>query len=398
MEQTFRSGFEKQAGFGFAAGLHVLQNLAFKRGLKHTGVTQHLAKGFSNAAQGKGISKARGFLEGVSSAAIPEYNISSKFLRGIGEKMNKSLLESGVEELTKRDLVLVRHLTRGNFTKLVGDNMTKSPQAQKILKAFQQNTGMNVSMMLNHDPAKAKRIARTLEGTWRSSSSDIQKRVLADVTTPIKGAKGLKGSIKIKPTKGDTTSGTELAGAAMGNLGLAIADPITAGVNMGKTLLSNPKSRKFLEKSKLSRKLLGKTEDALVLSPTKAAYTAGEKGKKLNKAKNMARALLLNAGTTDIGNFAHNAGRMNRQAQRMSGMSSVIGSPEARAIGQGLAKTHLPQLRANYQAQRSMQQFGKTTQAPSGTLPFNNTPLPPRGLHSSKRIKKFQESKGRKAA
>ena len=104
--------------------------------------------------------------------------------------------------------------------------------------------------------------------------------------------------------------GWELAGNAVGSAGLSVVDPITGAMNASKALITNPISRKALQKSPALSKALEKTDRKFFADPLQDAHDLGARGRRPSGVQNAVSIYGLNALTGQVANTANIAGNV----------------------------------------------------------------------------------------
>jgi hypothetical protein len=294
---------KKEAGLGLGALLHVGQNAYLKRLLGSKKGSDAFTKAFFDAVAGKPQTKRQAFAKGLKSGLVPEVGALEGLASDMGKKVNKQLASQGIQGLDKRQLLLARKLSRGEFD-TIPKKLIQSPESYAVLGVFNKAFGTKIRPkdLMNND------VAKKLTNTWQGSESQLQKNFIGNILSDTK-----KIPKKIVKNRSDIgLAKARYAGEALTNAGLAAVDPITGGINMAKATLTNPFTRKAIEKVKPAKKVLETADQKLLHAPIRKGYERGQAGKTLSKAKDFAQTYGLNAVTSDASKLTENIGRLKR--------------------------------------------------------------------------------------
>lgn len=267
---------EKQAAFGIAALAHLAQNQVMKKALKSKRFGESVGKSFTGGLLGRTPSKVKEFFGHAASAAtVPEMGILKSHAQDLGHELRHVLQSQGIKSMGRKDLEAIQHLLQGNVELAQKLSPQVSGLAQGVIAKSKLYTGVA--------PEAIKQLANDPN---HPLISNIGKNL---VQIP----KNMADSV-ILPTKVAPATGTQLAGSAVGSTALGMVDPITGAMNLGKYVMSNPKSRSLLQKTPGLRQALQKSEDVMVKNPVNKAFQKGQQGKDLGKGYKFIRREVVN--------------------------------------------------------------------------------------------------------
>jgi hypothetical protein len=293
--------------------VHVAQNVGASKLLKSKFGRKYLTRAFSNSLQGKTPSVARAATEGfLGGALIPEASIITNEVRNMAGSLRKLLIANGASRLKGRNALLLRKLTEGNFSALSNPKLLSDPKALNVINAFSSKFRIPLKAMLKHPDAK--RLLLKAEKKWKKSPSALQKNILPFVTrnpegkisTKFRGINLGNKNIHNSPVRPKA----ELVGSSIGSLGLSIFDPITAGMNQSKILLSNDASRKVLSSNRFAKKILHGIDESFINHPLKKSFKDGFARKHVSRFANFTDKYIVNSAVNDAKNMSRNLGEV----------------------------------------------------------------------------------------
>lgn len=283
---------------GILSGLHVGQNAAVRRAFRQPSVHKRLLDAFKRG--GTSGSKTQGF----TGAALPELTIFERQAGESGVHFFKKLKEKGInpEDLSKRDLVQMRRILRGDLEKAM---KTDTDNSKAIIESMSDSiapgTGVGESTKLMLDKGGDEAV-REMEKLWKKNplTGEMLKGVgdemgkYRQVSSPSKGQ---------KIGRGITTVGTKA--------GIGAIDPTTSAVNVAKRGIASPHAQKV----KGLKQVQDKVQDTAFKNPIKRRFERGLGGEaeKHTGSSNFARTYLFNPATAQAQNFAQGVGRISSE-------------------------------------------------------------------------------------
>jgi GNAT superfamily N-acetyltransferase len=225
------------AMLAIAGGAHVAQatgtNIAMHKKPLAKRLANYASAGFYNKnirSGGAGIKITDEMKEAILGVISPETRILSREALHLGETARNKLLAKGMDpnSLSPRDLVGIRMITRGDFTKVHQKGLHKTPVGEAILDTI----GVSPALIDKIPPAAL----RELEGAYKSKKNPLTSNLLANVTRP--------DATKILRSPTGATPMTDYA-AHGANLAMAPIEPIAAGINSAKAGLAHPNAAKI---------------------------------------------------------------------------------------------------------------------------------------------------------
>ena len=289
---------EKRANpFITAPALHVAQNIAAKSQLANPKLHKTLLRAFLAKAQtGNKVFGAKG-------AILPELAIGEKEFMHAGKRFSEELTNAGldVNKLTNRDIVTIKRLLRGDIRQAMnGQSKNKKELFSAVMKAISPQAG-DVSRLLAE---KGDVPLAQLEELWKANP--ISNDLISGISEQIGKVKDLSA-----PTLREQRARQAVMAGVTG--AIALIDPATAAVNVGKHALGNEWIRKF--------RPMAYAQDAMnkvfVKDPMERAFRRGVAGDKaaINGLDNFVMDYAMNPvvnQTTNlvkgIGNIAHKNG------------------------------------------------------------------------------------------
>jgi len=285
-------------------GLHIAQNVLAKSQLR----SQFLHRKLLEAFRSQNVSGSKYF--GAQSAALPEMAIAERQFVDGGKRFYSFLARQGIQpdELTKRDLVVIRRALRGNFEEALQAN---NPRKEQLLRAVMSSVSDDVGAVTPHILRKGRKPIKDLEGVWKENP--LTGRLLKGVGDEMGSLKDVTPSTKLqRAARGATTTGV--------TGGIAYADPTTAMVNVTKRSLASP----LVKKAPLVGKAQDEVNKRMVTNPMKKSFSRGLEGQKEAPAgwSSSARDYLFNPVLNQmrnlsqgVGRVAHGAGITKKQLQ-----------------------------------------------------------------------------------
>lgn len=321
-------------------GGHITQNQIFKQLVKSPRYHKKLwARMAGNAteegAQKAGTLKGEGLL-GAVSGVFPEVNMIHGGLDDASRAFWKRMAEEGVkvEDLTKRDLVGIKTLLKGDFRQAA---RLKYPNKKTVEKAFVDSVpqGRNMSAVAKSvDGSRTDEVLDDLGGVYKENwlTGNLGKGLAKAMHTPPATA-----SSRSAATKVNKASDLGVAAAVVG------IDTPTAAVNAVKKGLG---SKKLGRVSKPVGKIQGKMQDTFLKKPVNNKFLRGIDGKgiKLRKARQIADESFLNSATSAAKNLAYDVGRVGKKhgvtRERIEAAKKI--SKDPKQSGAELLKKHAP--------------------------------------------------------
>lgn len=296
---------EKRSSLSLAAAAHVGQSTITKRLLHNKkfarSVANHGLAGFSGLSVPKKTMREVG--KGILS---PEAAILQREAHHAGSMLKKELSKLGInpEKLTKREMVNMRRLTRGDFLKLERQGYLDTPTSKAIIRSLETSgslpKGALTSITGIKDPARRKAALQDIEKVWKDKSNPLTSNIAGNITRP-----SMKTSQMTAGKGRDSTREMLLS-----NVGIAAADPVTAGINATKAAISSETLKKKVPAVAALNK---KMADKVIMSPSQKAYQRGLEGKDTFGGK--------------IGNFAQ-----TYAVNPISGQASKLGNELGKVV------------------------------------------------------------------
>lgn len=313
-EGSFWKGFDKRASFLPAGLVHLMQNVGFKKLLHTPAYGNQMAKSFQEGYLGKAPGKIQQFMRGVAGGGgIPETSALTNHAYEVGSGFAKALRERGITHLTPRDMLMFRHLSRGEFATA----LRRAPRAmgegrlQALLDVFSSSTSLPAGAL---HPQQSSGVLQNLESAWKSPKNPWTSNILSRATDKFDKAKANYPAPAIVPAAHEPLAyKTQLAGASVGSALVGALDPFTAGLNFNKMVLTNPGARAAIEKVPFAGKMLQKTDNVFLKNPITAAAASGAHGLSLSSPKQLLSTYGLNAPVATLSDSANRLGKAMRK-------------------------------------------------------------------------------------
>jgi len=326
-KKAFWQGFEKRAQHNkeavlLAGGVHVLQNALMRNKIRSPKFAKTVASEFQQGLANKAPSKMKQFFRSmVGGATVPEASMVREHVRHLGDEARKNLVEHGVKSLGKKEMLLARVVSKGDFHKLLDDRYfnKNNPAHQAILKTVEGRIGAKIT------PENAEALSKA----WKSKDSPITSNLLSGITRG--PGQSVGGRLHIPQHTGSTVShGASLAGHVAGGAVTGLVDPLTGAMNASKSILTNPISRGWLSKIKGGAKALAGSDKMFMSDPIAKGKAMGLAGKEIPKAEKLVRGYGLNAATSEMQNTANSLSLAAHGAKNPSSMAAAPASPIVR--------------------------------------------------------------------
>ena len=268
-----------------AFGGHVLQNIAAAKMLLNRKGGIKLAKEVIPSS-GK-----RGFIDGLKNSIVPERAILKDHIADAARE---------IPNLSARERVALYHLSQGNMQRVIDSGIIeKSPNVKALLKKHNiPIDGIIAAKKVVPKETYSKFIADH-EKLYRNS--EIGKFV-----------SGVGAGLKDVPVKtisniAPSMSRAEAAGEAVGNIAIAVKEPLVPGFNAIKRLGAD-KSTPGSIKSKFQTTAINR----LVKPVFNRADMLAEKGKSFSPTEGTARKYIINPVTYEAANYKNKATNITR--------------------------------------------------------------------------------------
>lgn len=306
-EGSFWKGFDKRASILPAGLVHILQNAGFKKLLHTQAYGNQMAKSFQEGYLGKAPGKIQQFMRGVAGGGgIPETSALTNHAYEVGSGFAKALRERGVTHLTPREMLMFRHLSRGEFETALRRAPRATGRLQALLDVFSSSTSLPAGAL---HPQQSSGVLQNLEAAWKDPKNPWTSNILSRATGKFDKAKASYPVPAIVPAAHEPLAyKTQLAGASVGSALVGALDPLTAGLNFNKMVLTNPGARAALGKIPFAGKMLQKTDNVFLKNPITAAATSGVRGSPLSAPKQLLSTYGLNAPVASLGESANRLG------------------------------------------------------------------------------------------
>jgi hypothetical protein len=267
-------------GAAHAGGTHVAQNAALQGLTKAPGIApmfgKFLGNSFRRGVKGEPIGTGTSFAGGLlGGAALPEVHALSRHAHEVGAGVNRGLRSRGVKELTPRDMVLGRAITEGRFSQLAtSPRYHMTPAFHSMMQVAEKQSGIPIRKYLSQaaygknaaEKAAAVSKLQEIEKVWADpKKSPFTANIMSNFT---RGSTSKLGNMPINEARHSAVPDlAHMAGSALGAVGMAHADPITAGLNTVKTLATNPTSRNAINKNGMASRFMKWMENGVLKRP-----------------------------------------------------------------------------------------------------------------------------------
>lgn len=289
--------YEKRAGWLGAGIAHIAQNAFTKKVLpRYQGYLNNVAHNFAAGATGKVPATGRTIAGGLLSIVSPESKIISSHMQQAGGRFKEALATHGLtyEQLPEHVHGHLSNISKGVYT----------PETKAFMKTpVGQSLSQSVSGM-KHMPTDALEAVQNntlagklIKGFYRSPHD-----------TAVRGLK--------EPTKWNKAihKATDVGTEAVGNLAVAAVDPVTAGVNVAKRVITSEQAG---HKVPLLKRVQGLFNRKVIAEPAQANYAKGVAGAPVvtkNSPSSLVKDYALNPVTSSIVSGAGEAGQVIRKA------------------------------------------------------------------------------------
>lgn len=262
-------GLKKDAGLSLAAAAHMGQSMVTNRLTRNKDFARSIANHAGAGLLGREVPKKTG-REMAKGLISPEAAILQRESHHLGSKLRDALEERGIDaaKLTKKELVELRKLTRGDFSKVLTDERMDSPIVRAVVQTIEESgsipKGPLTAIIRIKDPEKRRAAILELEEVWKDKTNPITSNIMTNITRPNKDILSFQ--------KGHGRDSTLEMMAA--NIPAAAADPITAFINAGKTYLASDSAAKVPAVAAAKKKVVEK----IVSGPAQKSYERGLQG------------------------------------------------------------------------------------------------------------------------
>jgi hypothetical protein len=305
-----RVGLQKEATPLIAPAVHGVQNLIGHKAIRSKMFANSISKNFQEGLAGKPESRLKAFGRGLfGGAVLPEISALQSHARDAGESLSKGIEATGKKKMGFKDRVVLDNVLKGNFSRVGKHLNKKNPVHQAAGDAIKKKTGIDIFNKQNYSD---------MEKAWKSKDSPLTSNILSNAMSapaPKMTAADLKRKAAGAPV---TRHGYEYAGNIAGAAPLAIADPITAGMNAFKATTTNKKVRELAKKVPVFKKGLDTVDKTFVTNPVSNAFLSGQRQEKPNKFKEGFATYVINPVTGSAQTSARMFGQAAGAAQGRS--------------------------------------------------------------------------------